>query len=163
MFDFGWSELLVVAVVAVIVVGPRELPRLMRTIGQYVGKAKSMASELQSQFNDMAHQSELDEIRKSVNDLKDDNPLKAFEDSLNDVATQGEGFNTSLNESMERESGTAETENDPGLVEDYDGEDPLDVTGSQQPVADDASSAADSGPDAGNETDKPDKPAASGK
>ncbi len=165
MFDFGWSELMVVAVVAVVVVGPRELPRLMRTIGQYVGKAKSMASELQSQFNDMAHQSELDEIRKSVNDLKDDNPLKEFEDSLNAMSTQGEGFNSSLDNVTERESGSKETDDDPGLVEDYDGEDPLDTTGTETPVAEAGAGASE--PDIGAEPEPepadPVKPANSGK
>ncbi len=120
MFDFGWSELLIVAAVAIIVVGPKDLPRLMRSIGQYVGKAKSMARDLQNQFNDMAHQSELEEIRKSVSDIKDANPLKDIEDSLNPLATAGEDLNTTLDNVTERESGTSEIDEDPGLVEDYD-------------------------------------------
>ncbi len=120
MFDFGWSELLIIAAVAIIVVGPKDLPRLMRSIGQYVGKAKNMARDLQNQFNDMAHQSELEEIRKSVSDIKDANPLKDLEDSLNPLATAGEDLNTALDNVTERESGTSEIDEDPGLVDDYD-------------------------------------------
>ncbi len=163
MFDFGWSELMVIAAVAVIVVGPRELPRLMRTLGQYVSKAKSMASELQSQFNDIAHQSELEEIRKSVNDLKDDNPLKEFEDSLNSMATQGEEINSSLDNVTERESGSSEIEEDPGLVEDYDGEDKLDA-GTSEPESPDAGTGGqESEAGAATETEQTAKPADSGK
>ncbi len=163
MFDFGWSELMVVAAVAVIVVGPRELPRLMRTLGQYVGKAKSMASELQSQFNDIAHQSELEEIRKSVNDLKDDNPLKEFEDSLNSMATQGEGINSSLDNVTERESGSSEIEEDPGLVEDYGGEDNLDAGNSEPDSPDAGTGGQGSEAGAATETEQAAKPADSGK
>ena len=54
MFDIGWSELLVIGVVAIIVVGPKELPRLMRTFGHYLGKVRHMAADFQRQFEDAA-------------------------------------------------------------------------------------------------------------
>ena len=69
MFDIGWSELLVIGVVAVIVVGPKELPRLMRTFGHYVGKVRHMAADFQRQFEEAVRDSEIDEVRKAMQDF----------------------------------------------------------------------------------------------
>jgi sec-independent protein translocase protein TatB len=76
MFDIAWSELLVIVVVAVVVVGPKDLPRLMRTAGQWAGRARAMADQFRRSFDDMARQSELDELRREVQKLKD-TPLTA--------------------------------------------------------------------------------------
>jgi sec-independent protein translocase protein TatB len=76
MFDMSWSELLVIVVVAVVVVGPKDLPRLMRTAGQWAGRARSMADQFRRSFDDMARQTELDELRREVQKLKD-TPLTA--------------------------------------------------------------------------------------
>jgi sec-independent protein translocase protein TatB len=69
MFDIGWSEILVIVVVAVVVVGPKDLPRLMRTIGQWAGRARAMADQFRRSFDDMARQTELDELRREVKKL----------------------------------------------------------------------------------------------
>jgi sec-independent protein translocase protein TatB len=69
MFDIGWSELLVIGVVAIVVVGPKELPRLMRTFGHYTGKLRAMASDFQRQFEDAVRDSEIDEVRKAMQDF----------------------------------------------------------------------------------------------
>jgi sec-independent protein translocase protein TatB len=70
MFDIGWSELLVIAVVAIVVVGPKELPRLMRTFGHYMGKVRRMASDFQRQFEEAVRDSELDEVRKAMHEVR---------------------------------------------------------------------------------------------
>jgi len=66
MFDIGGTELLVIAIVAIVVVGPKELPRMLRTLGQFVGKAKMMAREFQTHFNEAAEEAGLDEVRKGI-------------------------------------------------------------------------------------------------
>lgn len=71
MFDIGWSELLVIVVVAIVVMGPKELPRLMRTFGHYTGKLRRAAAEFQRQFEDAVRESELDEVRKAIHDVRD--------------------------------------------------------------------------------------------
>lgn len=70
MFDIGWSELLLIGVVAIVVVGPKELPRLMRTFGHYTGKLRAMANDFQRQFEEAVRDSEIDEVRKAMQDLK---------------------------------------------------------------------------------------------
>ena len=70
MFDIAWTELLVIIVVALVVVGPKDLPRLMRTAGQWAGRARAMADQFRRSFDDIARQSELDDLRQEVNRLQ---------------------------------------------------------------------------------------------
>lgn len=88
MFDIGWSELLVIAVVAIIVVGPKDLPRMLRNVGQTIGKFKRMAGEYQSQFNEALKEAELDDLKSEVESLRSLNPVAAIKKevgSLNDI------------------------------------------------------------------------------
>jgi len=67
MFDFSWSEILLIGVVALVVIGPKDLPRVMRTVGQWMGRARSVAREFQFHVDQMIRDSELDEVRKTMN------------------------------------------------------------------------------------------------
>lgn len=71
MFDLAWSEILVIAVVALVVIGPKELPLLLRNVGQWIRKARSLASEFQSGIDQMARDAEIAELRKQVEQAKD--------------------------------------------------------------------------------------------
>lgn len=66
MFDIAWSELALIGVVALVVIGPKDLPRVMRTLGQWTRRARAMAAEFQRNLDDMVREAELDEIRKEV-------------------------------------------------------------------------------------------------
>lgn len=70
MFDIGWSELLVVGIVALVVVGPKELPGLLRSLGKAIATVRRMAGDFQSQFNEAMREAELDELRKEVDALR---------------------------------------------------------------------------------------------
>jgi sec-independent protein translocase protein TatB len=74
MFDIGWSELLVIAVVAIVVVGPKDLPRLMRTFGHYAGKLRRAAADFQRQFEEAMRDSEVEEVRKAIESVRDETP-----------------------------------------------------------------------------------------
>jgi sec-independent protein translocase protein TatB len=85
MFDlFSWSHILILLVVALVVVGPKDLPRLMRTAGQWTGRARAMANEFRKSFDEMARQSELDELRKEIEALRGERPLADVERQFND-------------------------------------------------------------------------------
>jgi sec-independent protein translocase protein TatB len=71
MFDIGWSELVVIAVVALIAIGPKELPAVLRTVGQYMGKIRRMASEFQGQFQEAMREAEMADLKKSVDEMTD--------------------------------------------------------------------------------------------
>ena len=72
MLDIGWWELLVVGMIALVVVGPKELPTLLRTIGRYVGMAKRQADEFRAQFDEALRESEFNDLRNEMNEIKSD-------------------------------------------------------------------------------------------
>jgi sec-independent protein translocase protein TatB len=74
MFDIGWSELLVIAVVAIVVVGPKDLPKLMRGFGHYAGKLRRAASDFQRQFEEAMRESEVEEMKKALESVRDETP-----------------------------------------------------------------------------------------
>ncbi len=76
MFDIGGLELLVIAVVALVVIGPKELPGTLRTIAFWVRKARSMAREFQSGFEELTREAELDELRREVNAAIEKDPFE---------------------------------------------------------------------------------------
>ncbi|MCC6779942.1 MAG: twin-arginine translocase subunit TatB [Hyphomicrobiales bacterium] len=69
MFDIGWSELVLIGVVALIAIGPKELPGALRTLGQWTGKLRRMASEFQSQFHEAMREAEMDDLKKKVDEM----------------------------------------------------------------------------------------------
>lgn len=85
MLGLDFSELLIIGVVALIVVGPKELPQLMRTIGQWVGKARRMASEFQGQMNEAIREAELDDVKKHVDDLRSLSPKALLAEQFSSV------------------------------------------------------------------------------
>lgn len=73
--QFGFFELMLVAVIALIVVGPKDLPKLMRSAGRMAAKARAMASEFTSAFDQMAREAEMEELRAEIESLKSNNPI----------------------------------------------------------------------------------------
>jgi sec-independent protein translocase protein TatB len=65
-FDLGWSEMLVIGAVALVVIGPKELPNALRTAGYWVRKARSLSREFQGTFEQMIREAELDEVRRDL-------------------------------------------------------------------------------------------------
>jgi sec-independent protein translocase protein TatB len=71
MFDIGWSELVLIGVVALIAIGPKELPGVLRTVGQWMGKARRMAAEFQGQFQEAMREAEMADLKKSFDEVKE--------------------------------------------------------------------------------------------
>ncbi|HKU63622.1 MAG TPA: Sec-independent protein translocase protein TatB [Rhizomicrobium sp.] len=89
MFDiFSWQHIIIMLVVALVVVGPKDLPRLMNMVGKWAGKARAMAGEFRRSFDEMARESELAELRKEIDNLKKNNPISDLASSVADVEAE---------------------------------------------------------------------------
>jgi len=71
MFDISWSEFAIIAVVALIAIGPKELPGVLRMVGQWMGKARKMAAEFQGQFQEAMREAEMADLKKSFDEVKE--------------------------------------------------------------------------------------------
>jgi sec-independent protein translocase protein TatB len=91
MFDISWSEFLLIGIVALIVIGPKELPAVMRTLGQWTRKVRSMAAEFQNQFQEAMREAEMTDLKKQVDDMARDvtdvDPLKGVRDDIENVGS----------------------------------------------------------------------------
>ncbi len=100
MFDIAWSEMVVIGAVALVVIGPKDLPKALRACGEFVGKVKRMAAEFQGQFNDAMREAEIHELKKQVEDVGgtvqsatkvDFNPIQTIRDEIKDIRTSATG------------------------------------------------------------------------
>jgi sec-independent protein translocase protein TatB len=91
MLDMSWGEVMVIGAVALIVIGPKDLPKALRTVGQMTGKVRRMAAEFQSQFNEAMREAELDEVRRQIQGVNESvasatatnfNPIQSIRDEL---------------------------------------------------------------------------------
>lgn len=89
MFDLGWSELLMIAVITVIVVGPRELPRVLRTVMQMMKKLRSIAGEFQSSIDEMARDADLQDLKKKLEDTSKSDWEKEITDTVDPTGEVG--------------------------------------------------------------------------
>jgi sec-independent protein translocase protein TatB len=85
MFDIGWSELLLIGVVALIAIGPKELPGALRTLGQWMSKVRRMASEFQNQFHEAMREAELADLKKEVDEMASKAQSYAHFDPIDDI------------------------------------------------------------------------------
>jgi sec-independent protein translocase protein TatB len=89
MFDIGWSELVLIGVVALVAIGPKELPGVLRMVGQWMGKARKMAAEFQGQFQEAMREAEMADLKKSFDEVKEAatgfNPLSSLQKDVSDA------------------------------------------------------------------------------
>jgi sec-independent protein translocase protein TatB len=92
MFDIGWSEMLVILVVALIVIGPKDLPRVARSVGRWVAKGRAMAREFQDAIEDMAREAELDKVKKEIEKVGRTDVGKTIERAVDPGGELGKAF-----------------------------------------------------------------------
>ncbi len=86
MFElFSPQHIILLLIVALVVVGPKDLPKLLHMVGKWAGKARAMASEFRKSFDEMARQTELDELRKEIEELKKNNPVSDLQNTMTDM------------------------------------------------------------------------------
>ena len=116
MLDIGWPELLIVALVTIMVVGPKELPRVLRTVTQMMRKVRAMASEFQSGIDDLAREAELDDLKKDIEKVASTDIAGELENEIDptgEVTKSMREIETSLKEDP-REASGAEKSPEPG-------------------------------------------------
>lgn len=82
MFDLGWSEMAIIMLVALVVIGPKDLPRMARTVGQWVAKGRAMAREFQRSLEEMAREAELDDVKREIENVGRTNISKTIEKTI---------------------------------------------------------------------------------
>ena len=95
MFDIGWSEMAVILLVALVVIGPRDLPKVARTMGRWVAKGRAMAREFQNALEDMAREAELDKVKSEIEKAGRTNLGKSIENTIDPTGELGKAFDPS--------------------------------------------------------------------
>jgi sec-independent protein translocase protein TatB len=94
MLDMSWGEIMVIGAVALIVIGPKDLPKALRTVGQVTGKLRRMAADFQGQFNEAMREAELDEVKKQLQGVN--NSVTALNTGFNPIQTIRDELKTSI-------------------------------------------------------------------
>ncbi|QLF70295.1 twin-arginine translocase subunit TatB [Peteryoungia desertarenae] len=112
MLDIGWTELLVVSVILIVVVGPKDLPPMLRAFGKMTTRLRKTAGEFRAQFDEALREAELDDIRNTVNDVKKLNPAESLREAINPLRQMTEDIKSDLHRATRLES-PAESEAEP--------------------------------------------------
>ena len=96
MFDIGWSELVIIAVVALVVIGPKELPATLRTIGKMTARARKVAGEFRAQFDEAMREADLDDVRQTIADAQKLNPVNSLREAMNPLREMGNEIKADL-------------------------------------------------------------------
>ncbi len=112
MLDVGWTEMLVIAIVMIVVVGPKDLPNMLRTMGRMTAKLRGMAGDFQRQFNEALKEAELDDVKKSVDALRDLNPMSQIRKQLNPFEQAASDVRSGLDDVMKPKPAAPAVEGD---------------------------------------------------
>lgn len=96
MFEVGWSEILVIVIVLIVVVGPKDLPKMLRAFGKATAKFRATAGEFRRQFDEALKEAELDDVKNIINDAKGLDPRSDIRKVFDPVRTMGEEIRSSL-------------------------------------------------------------------
>ena len=107
MFEIGWSELLLIGIVALIAIGPKELPTVLRTLGQWMSKLRRMASEFQSQFQEAMREAEMADLKKQVDEMTSQAQSYASFDPVSEVKRELESTQQQIEGAMVDKAGAA--------------------------------------------------------
>jgi sec-independent protein translocase protein TatB len=99
MLDIGWTELLVIGIILIVVVGPKDLPPMLRAFGKMTANLRKMAGEFRSQFDEALRETEMDEVRKTIADAQKLNPSSALRDAINPLRQMGQDVRSDLEKS----------------------------------------------------------------
>ncbi|MFN7024467.1 MAG: Sec-independent protein translocase protein TatB [Pseudorhizobium sp.] len=99
MLDIGWTELFVIGIILIVVVGPKDLPPMLRAFGKMTSNLRKMAGDFRSQFDEALRESDMDEVRKTIADVQKLNPSNALRDAVNPLRQMGNEIRSDLEKS----------------------------------------------------------------
>src|SRR5947207_10638679 len=102
MFEIGWGELLIIGVVALIAIGPKELPTVLRTLGQWMAKLRRMASEFQNQFHEAMREAEMADLKKEVDNITSTAQSYANFDPVSEVRKEFESTQQQIESAIQK-------------------------------------------------------------
>jgi sec-independent protein translocase protein TatB len=100
MLDIGWTEILVIAIIMIVVVGPKDLPGMLRTFGRTTSKMRSMAGEFRKQFDDAVKEAELDEVRNLASQARSLNPASQIRKAMSPMEMAAKDVKAGLDGAM---------------------------------------------------------------
>ncbi|MBO9123674.1 MULTISPECIES: Sec-independent protein translocase protein TatB [unclassified Rhizobium] len=106
MFDIGWTELLVIAVVLIVVVGPKDLPPMLRAFGKMTQRARKVAGEFRAQFDEALREADMDDVRQTLSDAQKLNPVNTLREAMNPLRQMGNEIKADLQRSTTVDSKT---------------------------------------------------------
>ncbi len=109
MLDVGWTELVVIAIVLIIVVGPKDLPPMLRTFGKMMTKMRGMASDFRQQFDEALKEADLDDVRRTLSDAQKLNPAHSLREAMNPLRQMGNDIKADLQKAASVETKPVES------------------------------------------------------
>lgn len=106
MLDIGWTEILVIAIVLIVVVGPKDLPPMLRAFGKMTKRLRTMAGDFRQQFDEALREAELDDVRKTLSDAQRLNPVNSLKDALNPLRQMGNDIRNDLQNATRTDTAT---------------------------------------------------------
>lgn len=100
MLDIGWTELLVVAIILIVVVGPKDLPPMIRAFGRTMANLRKVTGEFRTQFDQALKEADMDEVRKTISDVQSLNPTSALRDAINPLKQIGSEIKSDLEKTV---------------------------------------------------------------
>lgn len=101
MLDIGWTELLVIAVVLIVVVGPKDLPPMLRAFGKMTSNLRKMAGDFRTQFDEALREADMDGVRQTIDDAKRFHPANAIREAINPLREMGNEIRSDLQKATE--------------------------------------------------------------
>lgn len=117
MLEVGWSEILVIALILIIVVGPKDLPPMLRTFGRMASRLRGMANEFKGQFDQALREAELDDVRKGLSEVNKLNPTNTLRDAINPIRKLGEDIKSDLRKASDMSTPAAATTTEAATAE----------------------------------------------
>ncbi|MFB4376221.1 Sec-independent protein translocase protein TatB [Agrobacterium tumefaciens] len=110
MLDIGWSELLVIAVVLIVVVGPKDLPPMIRAFGKTMAGLRKMAGDFRTQFDEALKEADMDDVRQTISDVRNLNPTNSLRDAMNPLRQLGNEIKSDLQKATTPPDGLSSTQ-----------------------------------------------------